>query len=245
MLPGSIKIFTDSLSLYHKNWRALFPYLILLFIPVLVTVSLAVALFYLEVIFKIPAIKFFGDILMVIILLAGVLFSFWTIVALTINLKNAIENQPVVSWKAGLKSSYRLLLPAVLATVLAALIIFGSTLLLIIPGVITFIWYLFTLYTVLFEDANATTALKKSKMLVIGRWWHIAWRWFVPFILFVISIAIANLIINFVLSAIFDGLFWHAVASRLTGSAIWIAISPAVLSAPLILYLEAKKTARN
>jgi len=51
----------------------------------------------------------------------------------------------------------------------------GGFLLLIIPGIIFFIWFGFAPYVCIIEGIGSTSALKRSKQLVKGNWWYVLW----------------------------------------------------------------------
>ena len=51
--------------------------------------------------------------------------------------------------------------------------------LLIIPGIIFYVWYSVATYVFVFEDVKGMSALKKSKELVKGYWWPVFGRLFV------------------------------------------------------------------
>jgi hypothetical protein len=60
------------------------------------------------------------------------------------------------------------------------------TLLLIVPGIIFSIYWIFALYVSIFRDINGTDALKYSKKLVEGKWWRIfllSVCWYVVFMM--------------------------------------------------------------
>lgn len=62
---------------------------------------------------------------------------------------------------------------AVTTSLFASVIIFGLTLLLIIPGIIYWTYYVFVLYAVALRDKYGNEALKYSKILVEGQWWRV------------------------------------------------------------------------
>lgn len=80
--------------------------------------------------------------------------------------------------------------------ILAGLIIFGLTLLLIIPGIIWSNYYTFIVYVVILKNLSGKEALDYSKSLVEGYWWRI----------FGISIlfGICNFILGYAVGSIFE-----------------------------------------
>jgi len=63
-----------------------------------------------------------------------------------------------------------------LVSVLYAIACLGGGLLLIVPGIACANWFGFAPLAMLIEGAHGTGALKRSKDLVDGRFWHILWR---------------------------------------------------------------------
>ena len=59
---------------------------------------------------------------------------------------------------------------------LMTLVLFGAYLLLIVPGVIATVWFVFAYLILILEDTSIVDALKRSKSYVKGKWWAIAWR---------------------------------------------------------------------
>lgn len=66
-----------------------------------------------------------------------------------------------------------LALPYLWVTVLQTLAIAGGFILLIIPGIIFAIWFIFSNMVVVSEGLRGTAALKESKKYVTGNWWAI------------------------------------------------------------------------
>jgi hypothetical protein len=74
--------------------------------------------------------------------------------------------------------------PTIYTSLLTGLVIFGGTVLFIVPGIIFSVWYVFSTYAVILDNKKGGVALKFSKSLVIGRWWRMVWRIVVPSLLF-------------------------------------------------------------
>lgn len=80
---------------------------------------------------------------------------------------------------------------------LTGLAVLGGFILLIIPGIIFAVWFMFSHLTVLFEDKRGVEALKHSKAYVRGRWWEILGK-MAYFVLISFGIIILFLIVAFV-----------------------------------------------
>ena len=100
--------------------------------------------------------------------------------------------------------------------ILAGLIIFGLTLLLIVPGIIWGVYYLFIVYIVALRGQGGKKALDYSKSLVKGRWWRVFGVFFVVGLLTFVFILIVDLPFGFmpvnfltdVLSGILADIVW-------------------------------------
>ena len=79
--------------------------------------------------------------------------------------------------KPGVGESYKRGFPRgwgmLLASILVCLVIAGGFILVIIPGIIFAVWYMFTYYALMIEKLSAIDAMKRSKALVKGRWWPV------------------------------------------------------------------------
>ncbi|MCY6369922.1 hypothetical protein [Clostridium ganghwense] len=79
-------------------------------------------------------------------------------------------------------------------TIVAGIILLGFSLLLVIPGVIFWIYYSFIFQAVVIKNLSGTDALSYSKNLVKGYWWNL----FIIQILRIITAVIVILPINFI-----------------------------------------------
>lgn len=72
--------------------------------------------------------------------------------------------------KMGLKYFWKL----IAANILVMLGVLGGLVLLIVPGIIFMVWWMFTAMVVVDEDETALEAINRSKQLVEGVWWETA-----------------------------------------------------------------------
>jgi hypothetical protein len=119
---------------------------------------------------------------------------------------------------------------------------------LIIPGVLFLNWFAFAPLIVLLEGLHGTGALKRSKELVDGRFWPMAWRWIVLNIIPAAIMALAVMAITTMI-ALATGTMDSAFSSTTTpwwvdliGSISSVLIMPFILIASVILFAEARKT---
>ncbi|MSU54403.1 MAG: hypothetical protein EXS48_00995 [Candidatus Staskawiczbacteria bacterium] len=110
--------------------------------------------------------------LMVLIILA---ISFWIHIAIFYLIK---QKDSVLDAKSLLKFFWSKIIPSAWVILLSGIICIVGFILLIIPGIILYIWFSFALYVFVFEDAKGMQALYKSKDLVKGYWWPVFGRLF-------------------------------------------------------------------
>lgn len=116
-----------------------------------------------------------------------------SIMAIAIVVKYALEKKEIATMEALRKalSSY----PKTLGTtILAALLILVYSLL-IIPGIMYFVYWYFVVYVVLFQNKSSFEALEYSKSLVKNRWWR---TFKIAFLLWIFAMMVILLYIYFV-----------------------------------------------
>jgi hypothetical protein len=135
-----------------------------------------------------------------IIGLVALVISFWSYFALILSLK---EENSTMSSGALLRMAWSKLNSYVWVVFLADIIVGLGFLLLIIPGIIFVIWFMFAALVFVFEDVKGMVALKRSKQLAQGNWWAIFGRMFL--------FGLAAALVSFVTSPLF--LFGQLVMS--------------------------------
>lgn len=86
-----------------------------------------------------------------------------------------VEGRRAGFWTA-LKHALSRWLPAIGTGLMESIIVGFLTLLFIVPGIIWFVFYTFSICVVSLRDRSGTHALYYSKMMVKGRWGAVAWR---------------------------------------------------------------------
>ena len=82
-------------------------------------------------------------------------------------------NEINIVYKDAIKRSYSHWGKSILATLLAVIVIIGYSLLLIIPGIIKVVQYIFVNYVVVLRGRTGKEALDYSKAIVEGNWWRV------------------------------------------------------------------------
>ncbi|MBI2484774.1 hypothetical protein HYW18_01335 [Candidatus Uhrbacteria bacterium] len=99
----------------------------------------------------------------------------WAVIAITI-LTWAILRKKKVKLELVGKKAWQLAPIFVVIQLVNGLIVVGGSLLLIIPGLVFWIWYAFSAQEVVLHKQHGLVALSQSRNLVRGRFWHVAWR---------------------------------------------------------------------
>lgn len=109
-------------------------------------------------------------------IVGSILYTVLSIVVGVAILKLVDENQADKQLSTLLRFGLAKFFPVLLTSILAALAAFGGFLLLIVPGFIFAIWFVFVQQVVVFEDKRYASALKQSRRYVRGRWWGVLGR---------------------------------------------------------------------
>jgi hypothetical protein len=222
-LSGAWPLLKESIRIYRERFWV-FLGLSMLVIPTLALIA-----------FLVFAVSFLGlsNIavigLGVILVVLAVAISYWGQIA-GILLVNEGVAKP--GFKDLLKRSLPLILPVIWVMILSFLFIMGGLLLLIIPGIILALSFIFGMQAVVLDGDRGIAALQRSRFYVRGRWWKVFWR-LLFLVLFVIVVSIPEFIL--------DGLRL-AWLSDIYGGITTLLLGPLFVVYSTLLYLELKKT---
>jgi uncharacterized membrane protein len=101
------------------------------------------------------------------------LFGVIAIIAMAYIVEKAIQGGKIV-WAEALKHGFSRWGSVIVTNILANIILLGLSLLLIVPGIIWYVYYTFYVYVVALRSIGGKTALDYSKNLVKGQWWRVA-----------------------------------------------------------------------
>lgn len=239
MLITVSELLETSWRLYTQNWRMLKTYIVLLFVPPLALLLIGLGGAYLDMVW--PASTAVSNVIILALFVASIVFSIWATIALTLTLSRLAKNESPESWPAVFNVAAPRIWPLIFATVLAGLIIFGGTLLLIVPGVIFAVWYAFVAYAVILRDKQGLAALAESKQLVAGRWVAILWRLVAPNVVFImISSGLQSIILLpfFLIRQEVIGI----VAKGTVSALILALVTPLIFLSAILLFHSAEAT---
>lgn len=249
MLISAKEIILQSIELYKKNTHLFIKYMLVLFIPTGIIAILGAILGSTS-----QMVYFYGFgitlTLYILLVILGSVASLWITLAFIKIIAGKYEKKEVPGIKTSLLSVKQLIIPAILVSILNALIVLGGFILLIIPGIIFAIWFAFAVYDVALSDTKEPVqALKNSKKLVDGRWWEVFWRLAAPGIFFAIIAMLAqgiiNWPINFAIKTAIENtfsFFFLLALSSILNVIVSLVFTPLTTAAPVILYNELKKT---
>lgn len=236
MLKTASELVVDSWDLYAKNWRKFLPFMVMLFVPTVILSALGTISLYLSV--YIPSSSLASNVLIMLVFAASLVLAIWVSIALARTIFDCLLARPT-EWKETFSASSPLIWPVIWTSFLVSAIVLGGTLLLIIPGIIFAVWYSFTFYTVIFENAKGLNALNASKSLVVGRWWPIVWKLAIPALLFGALNSLLAYVLAFLIRLLPLPMFIQSTAASALTSVASAIIAPLSAAATLILYKNA------
>ncbi len=110
--------------------------------------------------------------------------------------KKRLDNKKISSWTA-LKEAMFKWPAAIFTSIVAGISLIFLFLLLIVPGVIYSVYWLFILYVIILKDKSFFDAMSYSKSVVKGRWWRTLGYAFV--------FGLLALVVSFLLGLVFGG----------------------------------------
>ncbi len=147
------------------------------------------------------------------------------------------------------------LLPFIWVSILVALMVGLGFVLLVVPALIFAVWYAFASNHLIVDDVHGTAALAKSKALVVGRWWSVLFRIFVPWLVFFFTVRFGQALTYLLLGAVLGdpGRFFGAISDIYTVPTLHLLVTtvvpqifyglslPLFLGANLILWFDLKR----
>jgi membrane-anchored glycerophosphoryl diester phosphodiesterase (GDPDase) len=245
MLISITQLIKKSYELYIKNFVLFVKYSLLVFLPSGVIVLLgeiARQTFDLDNLTpeKItPFIMVLGFVF-VILSIIGYFISLWFSLTFIRIISNKYENLENESIKNEIMKTKSLIFTAFITSLLSGLAVFAGLILFIIPGIIFSIWFAFAIYSVVLDNQKDTNALRFSKSIVVGRWWAVLLRLFVPTIIYLIVVGIVQAPLDFLAKTINSSLIIYITLTLST--IINFIATPFLVSSQTILYIELKKT---
>ncbi|HRH23553.1 MAG TPA: hypothetical protein PK295_02905 [Candidatus Magasanikbacteria bacterium] len=243
MLPEVGNLFKRALAPYHKFPKFMTGFLALMFLPVL---FIGMTKFSLDLIGLVYGVVSLNSMLWVVGSVLMSLVSLWFTLAYMIAFADIDSGKMPEKIQVYLKKTRSLIVPAFGLTILVGLIVLGGFILLIIPGIIFSVWFVFTLQARVLDQKKGTNALSASKSLVAGNWWGVFGRIVLATIIVTVCMRIFESILNGLFPGDLDLLTFQKltvlsfIVTVLTAAAQAI-FTPFASAIPTIMYLDLKK----
>ena len=160
------ELFKRSWQIYKERFSVFMGILIIPFLFVITTTAAGLILPSFKSSFLFALLAFF-------LLILGVIVNLWAIISILYAIKDREE-------KVGVRECFKRAKSKILSYLwvgfLVGFINLGGAFLLIIPGIIFYIWFVLSPYVLIAEEKKGFSALWKSKQLVKGNWWPVFWR---------------------------------------------------------------------
>lgn len=192
------EIMSRAWKIFKENFKTIATIVLIIYIPI------NIILFYVPVEDTLEGMRSYFRVIQLFESLIGIIAT----IAIALVVKSKMEGN-VLGVKEALKQSLSKWGVVVGTNILLGIFLVGLTLLLIVPGIIYFIFWLFVTYTVVFNNKSGKAAMNYSKEIVSGRW-GIVFGYFFVFGLFGlllgIIVAIPSLFLptNLIISVISD-----------------------------------------
>ena len=161
------QLFDESLRLYRQRFLPLFPLYLLSIIAAVCPIAASI----------LPAVIFSQQpgwllgLQVVIGVICGSLLGVWFFASFL----HALLDE-ALSFRNAVAKGKKIILPLFWVSLLSGLIVAGGYFLLLIPGIIFTVWFLFSSFVLVAEEVSGTGALLKSREYVRDFWWGVALR---------------------------------------------------------------------
>jgi ABC-type Fe3+ transport system permease subunit len=155
------EIISRAKRIYSENFNAILYIILIIYIPINIVLALIPVEDYTEL----------NTYLRVFQMLEGLIGIIATM-AIAFIVKHHVEGKKI-GHKEALKESMQKWLAALGTSIIMGIFLFLLALLLIIPAIIFYVYWIFAIYVVLFYNKVGKKALDYSKEIVKGRWWTV------------------------------------------------------------------------
>lgn len=191
-LPGAGTLISDSWSLFTSTWNT--------------SVKTSSLLMYVGLSYFVGGLLIKVDgrlsLLALLISLGSAVASVWISIRVYLTMLNLEEGKAPMASTEESKKAWSLFLPLLLIGLLTFLVVLGSSLLLILPGIYFGIALYFSQLILIDQGTRGTQALGASRALVRGRWWGTFWRLLAGGIVFGLLTGLATAIAVWIVASI-------------------------------------------
>ncbi len=231
-LPRAWDLVVDSWSSFTKNWNT--------------TIKTSVLFLYAGLITFVGALltrssDSLAALNVLVSLGAGALTVWASVRLLMLVLRLEDKKKPQTAQEEG-KMGWQLFLPYLWVSILSGLVVFGASLLLILPGIYFGVALSMTDLFLVDKGERGTQALAASRALVKGRWWDVAWRLLVGGVLFGLLMLVVNGALTFAVSLITGPGFFSSTNTDLLAYGVTQFLQMLVMAVflPLVVAFQVK-----
>ncbi len=163
------KIISESWKKFEENFYLILLITLAIYIPINIILYFVPIDALIEQQGALRGIRTYVKIIQILEGLIGIIAT----MAIAYVIKTKIDGK-TVSFGQALKKSLSRWPVAIGTNIMLGIFLLGLTLLLIIPGIIYYVYWIFVLYIVVLHDKSWKSALDCSKAIVKGRWWKVA-----------------------------------------------------------------------
>jgi hypothetical protein len=241
MLPTTTELLRESLRFYKQNkilfWKFSLP------LVLFGTAGSLIKYYFTPVLLSNPSYSLIATV--AILVFITYVLTLWTVIGLIRAISAVQTGAAFNGFTREFLSSVKLVVPALLTSLLVAVVIFGGLILAIIPAIIFSVWFLFAMYAVILDRKKGVAAMRMSKNLVKGYFWEVLWLSIsTSFVILMISFIVQSLI-RFVFT--FIGELATPLTSTMNVLIFWLPLLISFFLIPLsflpvtLLYNELKK----
>lgn len=157
------RILSESWKMFIENFQVILIITLVVYIPINIILSLV------PIDDSMEGFKLYLRIMQILEGLIGIIAT----MAIAYAIKNKLEGK-VVNAAEALKKALSRWGAAVGTNIMLGIFLLGLTLLLIVPGIIYYVYWIFVSLVVVLNDKSGKDALDYSKKIVEGRWWRVA-----------------------------------------------------------------------
>ena len=157
------RILSESWKMFIENFQVILIITLVVYIPINIILSLV------PIDDSMEGFKLYLRIMQILEGLIGIIAT----MAIAYAIKNKFDGKTVNAAEA-LKKALSRWGAAVGTNIMLGIFLLGLTLLLIVPGIIYYVYWIFVSLVVVLNDKSGKDALDYSKKIVEGRWWRVA-----------------------------------------------------------------------
>lgn len=174
---GVIGLLSNSWELFTANFNQWAKLVSMIVVPMLVY-FLGYGLMFMGAENELMVLTALGGLMAVVGYVVALLAGLWLGVASVEAADRFADKKTYVFRKLWSLNTWSLIIQTGVAALIYAMTLYFGLFLLIIPGILFAIWFLFTKYAVILDKKTDLFALQYSYQIVKGRWWQVFWRCF-------------------------------------------------------------------